>query len=144
MFAIHELLKYLFAIHELWKQGNICITWIMKTLKCLFAVHWIMKIFVCNAWIMKCPLKHMNYENRKISVCNKWIMKNENVCLQNMNYEHLCLHYMNYENILFKIHELWKNVNVCTQCMNYEDIFCNTWIIKIRKSLFALHELWKK
>ncbi len=34
-----ELWKYLFAMHELWKQENICITRIMKTLKCLFAVH---------------------------------------------------------------------------------------------------------
>ncbi len=42
---------------------------------------------------------------------------------------------------LFKIHELWKNLNVCSQCMNYEDIFCNKWIIKIRKCLFAIHEL---
>ncbi len=33
------IMKNLFAMHELWKQENICITRIMKTLKCLFAVH---------------------------------------------------------------------------------------------------------
>ncbi len=95
-----------------------------ENIKMFICSTWIMKIFVCNAWIMK------------MSIWNTWIMKigkylfainelwkNENVCLQNMNYE----------NILFKIHELWINFNVCSQCMNYEDIFCNTWIIKIRK-----------
>ncbi len=56
---------------------------------------------------------------------------------------------------LFAIHELWKFLNVCSQYMNYENIFCNTWIMKIRKCLFAIpdyekikcpfetQELWK-
>ncbi len=100
-----KLRKCLFAILKLWKHENICLQYMNNENMNIFAyITWIMKIFVgitsiWNTWIMKIG-KYL------FAINELW--KNENVCLQNMNYEHLCLHYMNYENILFKIHELWK------------------------------------
>ncbi len=62
IFVVNTWLKILFAIHELWKQENICITWIIKTL---------------NVY-----LQYMNYENiclqcknYEMSIWNTWIMK---------------------------------------------------------------------
>ncbi len=65
-----------------------------------------------------------------------------------------CSQCMNYETILFAIHELW---NICLKHKNYERVkifvcntgimnfvFCNTWIMKLRKCLFAIHELLKR
>ncbi len=146
----------MFVIHEFWKQGNICNTWIMKTWITFFSKTWIMKIgkylqytnyenikiFVFNTWIMKTLkylltihelwkhekicLQYMNYENMEMSIWNTWIW---NMNLKHMNYENICLQYMNYEKIYL-------------QNMNYENrkiLFCNT----LWNFLFAKHELWK-
>ncbi len=48
-----------------------------------------------------------------------------------MNCENICLIYMNYENRkISAIYELWQTN-------------CKTWIKKIGKYLFTIHELWK-
>ncbi len=48
-----------------------------------------------------------------------------------MNCENICLLYMNYENRkISAIYELWQTN-------------CKTWIKKIGKYLFTIHELWK-
>ncbi len=75
---IMKLRKCLFAILKLWKHETICLQYMnMKTWTFLL-ITWIMKISVCNTWIMKYKnvcLQYTNYEKMKIFVVNTWIMK---------------------------------------------------------------------
>ncbi len=110
--------KDLFAIHELWKHGNVHLK--QMNLKHEFETR-ITKIFVCNTWIMK------------RFICKTWIMKTgkyyfaihcEIFCLQNMNYEKM--------NYMFAIHELWKmEMFVYNTWIMKTGQVCKTWIMKI-------------
>ncbi len=115
-------------------------------------------MFVCNIRIMKklkycCQhmnyenicLKYMNYEKIKIFLRRAWIMKIFS------GIHELCELWIMKTLILktwkcpFETNELLKNENICLQNMNYEHIktfICNSWIMKLWKYLFAIHELW--
>ncbi len=144
----------------------VCNTWIMKKLNvCLQNMNY--DIFVCITWIMKIfCLQYMNNENIKMFVCNTWIMKKWKYLLSIQElWKYLLIHEL--WKYSLSIHEIWKHENVCLQYMNYEngkyyfvinyEIFClqninletrkifvcNTWIMKIWKYLYAIHESWK-
>ncbi len=123
--AIHESWKYLYAIHKLWKQENICLQY-MNYKK--------IKMFVCNAWIMKIfCLQYMNDENIKM-VCLQYTNyeKNENICCQYMNYKNICLNIwiMKKWKCSLRRHELWKKFSGILKLWKHENFVCK-------------HELWR-
>ncbi len=153
-FAIHELwkiLKCLFAIHELW---NICCnTWIMKIRKCLFAIHELWKYLfkIHELWNkLNVHLKHKNYEKVKIFVCNTGIMI---FFLQYMNYEIKKMFVCNTWIIkmfvlIIQIIQLqiMKYENICLQDMNYEkheNVHLKHKNYEKVKIFVAIQELWK-
>ncbi len=91
-------MKYLFAIHELWKIKMFCLQ------------NRIMNIFVCITWIMKIfCLQYMNNENIKMFVCTTWIMKKIKYLLSIHELWKYCLKYMHYEKMKIFV---W---NICLQ-----------------------------
>ncbi len=134
---IKKIGKYLFAIHELWKHGNVCLQNMnYENTKYFSVIHelWKYEMFAIHkSWKYEnICLLYTNYENRKISAIYELWQTNCKTWIKKIGKYLLTIHELwKHGNVHLK-HELWKKINVC-----------NTRIMKIWKSLFAIHELRK-